>query len=228
MQKATKSTASTSGTAPLAMSKRQAAQMLADGAGQAEALPPTGLINDERFQAVSLAVMDARSEAEFAAEIARLWQAASAHFLAIGRYLVLAHQKLGKDRYFSMVNGDEFPFSRGIAYKLKAVAEAVDGGRLPEDRLPGDYSVAYMLVTLSSEEFRLAESRNLVRADVKRREVDDFKRTVRQNVIERRSALAKRREQIVAMQRKLAEELRQIEAELGSEVIDAEAVEIAD
>jgi hypothetical protein len=222
MQKASKGTDGAIA-API-LSKRHASQMLADGAGQAQQLPILSLVTDERFQAVSLALMDARTEGEFITEIARLWREAQDRFLAIGRYLVRAHERLGKRGYQQMLKSEEFPFSRDLAYKLKTVAEAVDGGKVSVERLPRDYSVAYMLVTLTDQELRAAEKKDLVRADVKRREVEEFRRSLRSDFGERRLDLQKRRELLVAKIRQMQDELRRVDEELGGDLIEGDAV----
>jgi hypothetical protein len=222
MQKASKGTDGAAA-API-LSKRHASQMLAEGAGQAQQSPILSLVTDERFQAVSLALMDARTEGEFITEIARLWREAQDRFLAIGRYLVRAHERLGKRGYQQMLKSEGFPFSRDLAYKLKTVAEAVDGGKVSVERLPRDYSVAYMLVTLTDQELRVAEKKDLVRADVKRREVEEFRRSLRRDFGERRLDLQKRRELLVAKIRQMQDELRRVDEELGGDLIEGDAV----
>jgi hypothetical protein len=222
MQKASKGTDGAAA-API-LSKRHASQMLADGAGQAHQSPILSLVTDERFQAVSLALMDARTEGEFITEIARLWQEAQDRFLAIGRYLVRAHERLGKRGYQQMLKTEGFPFSRDLAYKLKTIAEAVDDGKVSVERLPRDYSVAYMLVTLTDQELRAAEKKDLVRADVKRREVEEFRRSLRSDFGERRLDLQKRRELLVAKIRQMQDELRRVDEELGGDLIEGDAV----
>jgi hypothetical protein len=222
MQKASKGTDGAAA-API-LSKRHASQMLADGAGQAQQSPILSLVTDERFQTVSLALMDARTEGEFITEIARLWQEAQDRFLAIGRYLVRAHERLGKRGYQQMLKTEGFPFSRDLAYKLKTIAEAVDGGKVSVERLPRDYSVAYMLVTLTDQELRAAEKKDLVRADVKRREVEEFRRSLRSDFGERRLDLQKRRELLVAKIRQMQDELRRVDEELGGDLIEGDAV----
>jgi hypothetical protein len=222
MQKASKGTDGAAA-API-LSKRHASQMLADGAGQAQQSPILSLVTDERFQAVSLALMDARTEGEFITEIARLWQEAQDRFLAIGRYLVRAHERLGKRGYQQMLKTEGFPFSRDLAYKLKTIAEAVDDGKVSVERLPRDYSVAYMLVTLTDQELRAAEKKDLVRADVKRREVEEFRRSLRSDFGERRLDLQKRRELLVAKIRQMQDELRRVDEELGGDLIEGDAV----
>jgi hypothetical protein len=123
-----------------------------------------------------------------------------------------------------MLKSEGFPFSRDVAYKLKTVAEAVDGGKVSVERLPRDYSVAYMLVTLTDQELRAAEKKNLVRTDVKRREVEEFRRFLRNDFDERRLKLHKRRELLVAKIRQMQDELRRVDEELGGDLIEGNVV----
>jgi hypothetical protein len=92
------------------------------------------------------------------------------------------------------------------------------------ERLPRDYSVAYMLVTLTDQELRAAEKKDLVRADVKRREVEEFRRSLRSDFGERRLDLQKRRELLVAKIRQMQDELRRVDEELGGDLIEGDAV----
>jgi hypothetical protein len=225
MQKGTKAASAAALPGSPVLSKRQILNMAADG-GQTRPSPQSLSAGAGRFDAVSLASIGLYSEVEFVAEITRLWAEAGDRFLSIGRALVSAYDKLGRDRYFAMVNGNDFPFTRSIAYRLKAVAEAVDRGRLAPDRMPRDYSIAYMLVTLTDEELRKADEIHLLRADVKRREIEEFRRSLRQNLVQRRSELRKRRDSLLARIRQMQDELRQIEDELGGDVIDGNAVQV--
>jgi SpoVK/Ycf46/Vps4 family AAA+-type ATPase len=79
---------------------------------------------------------------------------------------------------------------------------------------------------LTDRELRAAEAKNLVRADVKRREVEEFRRALRQDYTERRLELQKRRESLLAKMRQIQDELRQIEDELGGDIIEGDAVVI--
>jgi hypothetical protein len=105
------------------------------------------------------------------------WQRAGKAFLRIGRLLLEAERKLSKAEYDSLIEGSGrlLPFGRTVAVQLRRVAQAVDSRRLPEDRCPSAYSVAYSLVTLPDVHLRLAEERNLIRPDVRREEVKAFR-----------------------------------------------------
>ncbi len=115
--------------------------------------------------------------ASLRASVGTEWQRAGKAFLRIGRLLLEAEWKLSKAEYDSLIEGSGrlLPFGRSVAIQLRRVAQAVDSRRLPEDRCPSAYSVAYSLVTLPDEHLRLAEERNLIRPDVRREEVKAFK-----------------------------------------------------
>jgi hypothetical protein len=115
--------------------------------------------------------------ASLRASVGAEWQRAGKAFLRIGRLLLEAERKLSKTEYDSLIEGSGrlLPFGRTVAVQLRRVAQAVDSRRLPEDRCPSAYSVAYSLVTLPDEHLRLAEERNLIRPDVRREEVKAFR-----------------------------------------------------
>jgi hypothetical protein len=100
-----------------------------------------------RTEIISNAMRPCATRADYAREIAKLWHEAQAKFLAIGRYPVAAKANLDLDSrhedYERFVRND-FPFGRQIARQLRAVAAAVDGGRLAEQELPRAYSTAFL------------------------------------------------------------------------------------
>jgi hypothetical protein len=138
--------------------------------------PGSGL--DRRVEALADAIVPYTRPEEYAAEIAKLWADAQRKFLLIGRYLVQARAKLEHGDYEAMVRS-RLPFSPETARKLRTVAEAIDAGMLPADRVPRDYTAAYYLATLAPEERQQAEAQGLVRPDVPRREVEAFRRKIR-------------------------------------------------
>jgi hypothetical protein len=146
-------------------------------------------------------------------EIRAEWQAARNSFLAIGRALVSAEEKLTSEefRLLRQETGRLFPFSDGIASQLRQVAKAVDSGRLLEPECPGAYSVAYQITLLNPGELELARKRGLVRPDVTRTEVIRFRQELREeNALSNRVALADLRrehQRIVARRREIIEEM---------------------
>jgi hypothetical protein len=180
------------------MSKSQARQLSARD-GRAD-----GLVGSE-------VALERREE--FVTEICGLWNDAKQRFLAIGRRLSEAYRKLGPEEYEAMIAKD-LPFTMPIAHQLRAVAEAVAIGRLTEDRLPSSYATAYQITTLSDDELRMADERNLLHPKVARTEIIQFKRQVRESradAIER----ARKLRRLKAERDRLLKRLRQIESEVA-------------
>lgn len=177
---------------------------------------------DARVSDLKTAVVELSSRTDFIREIGRLWRESQARFLTIGRYLVQARSKLPHGEYQAMVERD-LPFGIHVAYQLRAVAEAIDGGRLSEVEVPPSYSVVYQIATLTESELQTARELGMIRPELTRREIAAFKRNVRV-VSERRTALERRRKQILEQQARLAEELQRIEEELGGSEVEASAV----
>ena len=191
----------------------------------AEALPGS---EGTRARMLSNAVV-ARNNAEgYANEIGKLWGEAQQKFLTIGRYLILAKEKLEHGEFERMVS-TMLPFGRNVAHRLRVVAAAVDQGRLPEEALPRSYTVAYGLVILSEQEFKEARRRELIRPTLTNRELDHFRREIRQPVgEERHTHLMREREKLVYEMEKLRERMEEIERELSGPVtIDGHAEEQA-
>ncbi|MFD1623451.1 hypothetical protein [Azospirillum griseum] len=171
---------------------------------------------DERIERMAEAPLDLLRREEFVQEIATLWRSAQEKFLLIGRYLVQARNRLPHGEFQAMVE-NELPFGYQVAYQLRMVAEAVDSGRLPGAKLPPSYATVYQLATLTTEQLRLADQRNLIRPDVTRPEIVRFKRDLRQTStpapVDRRTALLEERD-------RLRTRLAVVEAELHA--FDAE------
>ena len=123
-----------------------------------------------------------REPEAYAGEIRKLWTEASRKFLAIGEYLLQA-QKAYKHGSKMQRLQELLPFSYSTANRLMRVAEAVQERRLLREQLPAHYPTAYALTTLSDEELREAERRNLVTPDVQRRQIEEFIREVRQRPV---------------------------------------------
>jgi len=172
------------------------------------------IARDERIDEMSTAIIECTSRGDFASEIGRLWRTAQDSFLAIGRYLVSAAAKLEHGQWAEMVETD-LPFGRQTAYKLRMVAEAVDGGRLPEASLPNDYNTAYEIATLTTDALCIAGEQHLIRPDVKRHEIVAFKRSIAPPVTQttikpRRLATLRRKRQA------LLNEVARIDAEIAA------------
>jgi hypothetical protein len=137
-----------------------------------------GQVKDNRISLAEDAITDYSDAAGYATEIAKLWSDAQRKLLLIGQYLVRAKASLPHGEYEAMIR-DSLPFNPQTALRLRTVAEAVDGGTLPADRVPRDYMAAYVLARLEPNERQQAEEAGLVRPDVPRREVEAFRRQIR-------------------------------------------------
>ncbi|WP_162630213.1 DUF3102 domain-containing protein [Azospirillum ramasamyi] len=184
---------------------------------------------DGRFDDVRRSVSKLSSRDKYVETIGRLWKEATNRFIDIGKYLVYAKDSLPHGEYESMIES-ELPFSKSVAHALKTVAEAVLQEKVPEKKLPPDYSTAYMLVSLKDDGWELAKERGLVRSTLKRAEILDFRRELREGrkrpVSEKaaRRRLAKERERVLADIEALRRRLEEIDAEMNT--IDGTASEV--
>jgi hypothetical protein len=166
----------------------------------------------DRARALSNSLVILHTEGDVVREVSKLWQEAQERFLTIGRYLVRAKQQFKGS--FERDILPQLPFGKQVAFQLRTVAAAVDGGKVDERVLPRSYSTAYSLVTLEDEHLAVARSRNLVRPDVVRSELEAFRR-------EMRMAHSIGSEQVAALeleQRQLVRDLERIQRRL--QVID--------
>src|SRR4051812_1252305 len=173
----------------------------------------TGREDEEvsRLPALENAVRKYNDADGYARAIGKLWAEAQQKFIAIGRHLQQAKQTLAHGDYERMVSS-MLPFGPSVARKLRTVAEAVDSGRLPGDSLPNAYSVAYELAVLPEGELLVAGERRLIRPDVTRREIEAFKREIRNAQSDRRAVLALQRNQQMARLRAARAKVQEIEA----------------
>ena len=114
-------------------------------------------------------------------EVRAEWASARDSFLAIGKALLLLQSKLTKAEIRRLKEGSErlFPFGEAVASQLRKVAAAVGEGRIPLSECPGSYATAYLLTTLDDRELEQARAARIMRIDVTRAEVAEFRRRVR-------------------------------------------------
>jgi hypothetical protein len=144
----------------------------------------------------------------YASEISRLWSEAQDRFLKIGRYLVRAKAALPHGSFEAMI-ADELPFGRHVAWQLRTVATAVDGGRLVEDELPNSYATAFKLASLDDDVLDRAKAENVVRPNVTRAEVTSFVR----RVVGERQFKSEPKSEIATERRELERKLKKLDAE---------------
>lgn len=185
---------------------------------------------DIRMGAFTDGVTECRTKEEYVQAIASLWSSAQEKFLTIGRYLLTAKEKLEHSEFERMIEC-ELPFKKSVAYILRRVAQAVDNRMLERDECPRDYMTAYQLVSLPPPHFEIARQKSLVRPTTTRKEVLDFKRSLKETetITEDRKALARRQSSLITQIRKLQEELADVERKLEAgehDVIDGVAVNV--
>jgi hypothetical protein len=213
---------------PFVLGRDEVARRPAAAAPAASA--PAGVPPRSQVDIVRTAQRELRNPEEYVREISRLWREAQQSFLAIGRYLVQAKRKLAHGEFQAMVEAS-LPFGRQTAYELRMIAEAVDGGRIPERKLPQAASVAYQLATLKPEDLAAADQDGLVRPSLKRPEIIAWKRErLRRSAGANHEALARRRARLAEIIRRHEEELEKARRELaeldkaiGATAIDGEA-----
>jgi hypothetical protein len=154
------------------------------------ALPTPADANLER-------IIDPDDVDAFRDHLERLWRETRQRVLAIGRNLLNALEKLEDQpgRFEKLIEG--LPFSRPIASQMIAIAKSVEERKLVEEEIPPSYSVAYQLTTLSDEEMKRARQHGIVRPDIGRKDIIDFKRSLRaakprQNTMDLRRLKAQR------------------------------------
>lgn len=114
------------------------------------------------------------TRAEFAEDIRRNWLNALEATVQVGRRLNEAKEKLPHGEYEAMVEQD-LPFKPATARKLREVATFVDSGKVPLEQLPEAYSTVYAIATMPEERRQEALEQGVIRPDVTRRELEEFK-----------------------------------------------------
>ncbi|GAA4255893.1 hypothetical protein GCM10022293_44410 [Azospirillum formosense] len=114
------------------------------------------------------------TRAEFAEDIRRNWLNALEATVQVGRRLNEAKEKLPHGEYEAMVEQD-LPFKPATARKLREVAAFVDSGKVPLEQLPEAYSTVYAIATMPEERRHEALKQGVIRPDLTRRELEQFK-----------------------------------------------------
>ncbi|MBV8573466.1 MAG: DUF3102 domain-containing protein [Acetobacteraceae bacterium] len=181
--------------------------------------PPAPVLveGDARIQALQTARTEPQRAEDFVAEIARLWTRAQGAFLEIGRLLIRAKETLPHGEYTTAVEA-ELPFSARTAYQLREAARWAMGGAVPAERLPGSYSTIYLLSTFDSPTLREAERDGLIRPELKRAELIEWRRMrmpMRVQEQDSRVALQARLDRLRRERARIDEEMRHVKAQLG-------------
>lgn len=184
-------------------------------------LPGAAISLDVRAEAFADAVVPYNRREDYVAEIACLWEKAQKSFVLIGRYLEAAKEKLPHGEFEEMISR-ELPFNRRVAHMLRVAAKALTSGRLPADRLPPNYSIIYALSTFDDAMLRVAEERGLIRRDVRRAEIEHFKRELGVGGHDGLVELRRARDRLLTKRAEIEAELARIEERLR----DAAAIKV--
>jgi hypothetical protein len=83
--------------------------------------------------------------------ITRATEVAKLRLLEVGRRLLKLQEHVGPGGYRALYRRGLVSVEASTAAKLRQIARAVDGGRIPEDRLPTSVKPAYIAATLPVE-----------------------------------------------------------------------------
>jgi hypothetical protein len=166
---------------------------------------------DARVQALQTVKAEPQRPEEFVSEISRLWSRAQGAFLEIGRLLIRAKEALPHGEYTTAVEA-ELPFSSRTAYQLREAARWAMGGPVPVERLPGSYSTIYLLSTLEPPVLEAAEKDGLIRPELKRAELIEWRK---RRGGEGSDDLKARLTRLKKERARIDEQIARIEAELG-------------
>lgn len=175
--------------------------------------PPVLIEGDARVQALQIAKTEPRLPQDYVSEISRLWSRAQGAFLEIGRLLIRAKEMLPHGEYVASVEA-ELPFSSRTAYQLREAARWALGGPIPMERLPGSYSTIYLLSTLEPPVLNAAEKDGLIRPELKRAELIEWRRRMGRGQDVQGEMRAKL-ERLRRERMRIDEEMRRLEQELA-------------
>jgi hypothetical protein len=113
-------------------------------------------------------------------DVSSAWKQTRDAFIEIGRALNDVDRELNAEERDRFKDGFRklFPFSETVASQFRAIARAVDDGALPRDQVPGSYGTAYQMALLSREQLSIATARGLIRPDVTRDALIEFRRQI--------------------------------------------------
>ncbi|HTR15500.1 MAG TPA: hypothetical protein VMI52_00530 [Acetobacteraceae bacterium] len=108
------------------------------------------------------------------------WNQTRDAFIEIGRALNEVERELDPIERDRLKQGFRrlFPFSDTVASQFRAIARAIDDGHLQRELVPGSYGAAYQMALLTPWQREVAEKRGLMRPDVSRDKLIEFRKEV--------------------------------------------------
>lgn len=148
------------------------------GAVGKSAVPTSPLLSERTSGSIEILPPEGKpdSVADYVTTISRLYDEAEERFVQIGRHLIEAKARLQHGEWSKMVA--LLPFSHRTATMLMTAARAITNRTIAPERAPRSWANVYLLASMSEEERKLAEERDLIRPDVTRREILAFRRQV--------------------------------------------------
>ena len=165
---------------------------------------------------------------ECADQIKVLWSQAQHCFVNIGRHLLDAKERLPHGEYELMIQND-LPFGKSVAHALSTIAKAVIANKVEESLLPTDYTTSYHIVTLPDDELKLAKERDLISPKTTRKEILEFRKSLKQpdtkvapaDMKSLRKTKVKLKNQLTRIEEQKSQ-LEQDEARLRADLVDVE------
>src|SRR4051812_25117396 len=105
------------------------------------------------------------------------WREAQDRFLKIGELLDRAEKALPESDYITLCN--RLPFGKSTRSQLLSAFRCFQSGRIPADMVSAGYSTLYQVSQLTDDEIKQASESGLMRADVKRTELLEFRKRLR-------------------------------------------------
>ncbi|WP_282803142.1 hypothetical protein [Bombella apis] len=137
--------------------------------------------------------------------------------IEIGRAFCRTEDSFTREEWHRLLAATQalFGMSKNTACMYRAVARAVDAGRIPRDLCPPSFSTAYTLTTYTDSQLDLAREQGLVRPDVTRRELVVFKKRLLSKKRSRSGRSSSPLSSLLKKRERLYKELEKLEAKIA-------------
>lgn len=156
-----------------------------------------------------------RTVEEFADVIGTLFREAEERFVLIGSFLERAKATLPHGEFQGLI-ASRLPFGPRAAQMMMAAAKAIQSGILPQELAPPSYSIVYQITTLTESERQQAMAEGVIRPDMRRQDIDTFKKRVRSSQgyesDSRRASLERERDRLRRLLEAVERELAALES----------------
>ena len=136
-----------------------------------------------------------------------------ARMIEAGRQLLRITRAAGASGYRALFRAGLVPISEATASKLRRVAEAVETGKIPVDRLPAAIRTAYYATTLPPEAIGRLIDADVLRPEVTVREIDRFLSLRRDDTVGELTIVERRR--LMLRLESLEKKVRELRRRLG-------------